>query len=166
MVTLLIKRRETVNLQKICVECGYKTDGSYCLCCNCGGSVIKEALEPPKLSMDTEFLSYKFFESFESFLPDINYNAGEPHFVYLNSYATITQVIQSIGIRAGIKQYGGVREWVFVECDGLLYNILREILNIAWPCNNCSDCFYEIENLENTDVSFQNKSGLLVNFTG
>ena len=82
--------------------------------------------------MDTEFLPHKCFESFQSFLPDINCNAGEPDFVNPNSYATIIQVIQKIEIRAGIMQYGGVREWVFVDCDGLPYNILREILNNVW----------------------------------
>ena len=43
---------------------------------NCRGSVIKGTVEPPKLSMDTEFLPYRCFESFLSFLPDINCNAG------------------------------------------------------------------------------------------
>ena len=48
----------------------------YRVCRNCGGSVIKKTVEPPKLSMDIEFLQYKCFESFQSFLPDINCNAG------------------------------------------------------------------------------------------
>ena len=33
-----------------------------------------------------------------------------------------------------------------MECDGLHYNILREVLNNVCRCNNCSDCFYRIEN--------------------
>ena len=100
----MIKRRETANLGKICVECECETDGSYRVCRNCGGSVIKETVEPPKLSMDIEFSPCKCFESFQSFLLDINCNAGEPDFVNLNSCATIIQVIQNIGIRAVIKQ--------------------------------------------------------------
>ena len=142
----MIQRRETASLEKICVACGCETDESYRVCRNCGGSVIKETIEPPKLSMDDEFSPDKCFESFQSFLPDINCSAREPDFVNPNSYATIIQVIQNIGIRAGIKQCGGLREWLFVECDGLPYNILREILNNVWRCNNCSDCFYGIEN--------------------
>ena len=94
--------------------------------------------------MDTGFSAV--FESFQSFLSDINCNSGEPDFVNPNSYATIIQVIPNIGIRAGIKQYGAVREWVFVEFDGLHCNVFREILNNVWHCNNCSDCFYGIEN--------------------
>ena len=133
-------------MKKICVECGCETDESCRVCHNCGGRVIKETVEPPKFAMDDEFSPYKCFESFQSFLPDINCNASEPDFVSPNSYATIIQVIQNIGIRVGIKQYGELREWLFVECDGLPYNILREILNNVWRCYNCSDCFYGIEN--------------------
>ena len=33
-----------------------------------------------------------------------------------------------------------------MECGGLPYNILKEILNNVWRCINCSDCFYGIEN--------------------
>ena len=106
----MIKRRETTNLEKNYVECECETDGSYRLCRNCGGSVIKETVQPPKLSMDTEFSPCKCFESFQSVLPDINCNAGEPDFENPNSYATIIEVIQNIEIRVGIKQYGGVRE--------------------------------------------------------
>ena len=52
----IIKRRETANLKKICVERRCETDGRYCVCRNCG-----ESVEPPKLSMDTEFSLYKCF---------------------------------------------------------------------------------------------------------
>ena len=45
----MIKRTETANLEKICVECGCEPDGSYRVCRNCGGSVIKETVEPQKL---------------------------------------------------------------------------------------------------------------------
>ena len=37
----------------------------YRVCRNCGGSVIKETVEPPKLSMNIEILPYKCFESFQ-----------------------------------------------------------------------------------------------------
>ena len=147
-VTALLMKGYNVEKQPALkkFECGCETYESYRVCHNCGGSVIKETVEPPKLSLDDEFSPYKCFESFQSFLPDINCNAGEPDFVNPNSYATIIQLIQNIGIRAGIKQYGGLREWLFVECDGFPYNILREILNNVWHCNNCSDYFYGIEN--------------------
>ena len=52
----MIKRRETTNLEKNYVECECESDGSYRLCRNCGDSVIKETVQPPKLSMDTECL--------------------------------------------------------------------------------------------------------------
>ncbi len=46
--------------------------------------------------------------------------AGEPQFVNLNSYNTITQVIQNMELKVGIDRYGGRdRKWLFLECDGL-----------------------------------------------
>ena len=33
-----------------------------------------------------------------------------------------------------------------MECDGLHYNILTEVLNNVCRCNNCSDSFYRMEN--------------------
>ena len=61
---------------------------------------------------------------------DINCVAGEPDFVNPNSFATITEVLQNIGHRAGIKHYGGgKREWLFVECDGFPYSIIRDLLD-------------------------------------
>ena len=47
-----------------------------------------------------------------------------------NSFATITEVLQNIGLSTGIKHYGGgKREWLFVECDGLPYSIIRDLLD-------------------------------------
>ena len=61
---------------------------------------------------------------------DINCVAGEPDFVNPNSFATITEVLQNIGHSTGIKHYGGgKREWLFVECDGFTYSIIRDLLD-------------------------------------
>ena len=50
-----------------------------------------------------------------------------------NSFVTITEVLQNIGHRAGIKHYGnGKREWLFVECDSLPYSIIRDLLDNLW----------------------------------
>ena len=74
---------------------------------------------------------------------DINCVAGEPDFVNPNSFATITEVLQNIGHSTGIKHYGGgKREWLFVECDGLPYSIIRDLLDNLWQCTFCKDCFY------------------------
>ena len=96
---------------------------------------------------------YKRFDEFKTSLPDIICNAGEPDFINPNSYDSIIQVIQNIGVRAGIKQYGGDMEWIFVECDGLPYNTLREILTNVWRCSECKNCYYGMENYQ-VHISF------------
>ena len=35
-----------------------------------------------------------------------------------------------------------------IECDGLPYNILRDIINNVWRCMICNDCFYDTENFQ------------------
>ena len=73
----MIKHRETANLKKkkkkkkknvLNVDAKMMEAIVYRVCRNCGGSVIKETVEPPKLSMNIEILPYKCFESFQSFL--------------------------------------------------------------------------------------------------
>ena len=86
---------------------------------------------------------YDSFDRIKNKSRDINCVVGEPDFVNPNSFATITEVLQNIGHRAGIKHYGGgKREWLFVECDGLPYSIIRDLLDNLWQCTFCKDCFY------------------------
>ena len=86
---------------------------------------------------------YHSFAEHQPFLPNIKCETGEPDFINPNGYHNIIQVIQAIGIRAGIKQYGnGAREWLLVECDGLPYNLIREIIAHVWRCAQCQKCFY------------------------
>lgn len=103
--------------------------------CNCS-YVVKDTIETPNLPLDNEISANQRFENFPSFSLDLTPNAYEPDFVNPNSYETINQVF-----RAGRKQNGGVRDWVFVERDVLSYNTLREILDIygAWCCNKCKN---------------------------
>ena len=62
---------------------------------------------------------YNSFDRIKNKSCDINCIVGEPDFVNPNSFATITEV----------KHYdGGKREWLFVECDGLPYSIIRDLL--------------------------------------
>ena len=70
---------------------------------------------------------------------------GEPDFLNPNSYKNITKVLQRIGIRADIKHYGGEsREWLFVECDGLPYTTMRDLITNVWHCILCQECFYKL----------------------
>ena len=46
-------------------------------------------------------------------------------------------------MRAGTKQYGtGNREWIFLECDGVPFNLITDIISNVWRCSCCSQCFY------------------------
>ena len=86
---------------------------------------------------------YDSFDRIKKKFRDINCVVGEPDFVNPNSFVTIIEVLQNIGLRAGIKHYGGgKREWLFVECDGLPYSIIRDLLDNLWQCTFCKDCFY------------------------
>ena len=96
-------------------------------------------------SNDSTISPYNAFSSHKSSLHPISCKAGEPDFLNPCSYDNIIQVIKSIGMRAGVKQYGtGDREWLMVECDGLPYNIIRDIIQNVFRCPKCTDCFYGI----------------------
>jgi len=68
---------------------------------------------------------------------------GEPEFVNPNGYYNIVQVLQAIGERSGIIQYvTGKREWLFVDCDGLPCNLIRDIIVQVLRCDLCKRCFW------------------------
>ena len=77
---------------------------------------------------------------------------GEPEFVNPNSYATIVKVIQQIGQRAGIDRYGGnARQCLFLECDGLPYKIMRDIMDNVYICHRCNTSFYGADKLNSDE---------------
>ena len=89
---------------------------------------------------------YYSFSDYPSSLPRIICQAGEPDFINPNSYHNVIQVIQAIGVRAGIKRYGqGSREWLMVECDELPYNLIRDIIENVWRCSQCCKCYYGLQ---------------------
>lgn len=128
------------NSEKACVDCGCEADPSFRICRNYGEVLIK-----PTVAVKVENFCIDTFESFEQVeaqCPSVCFSAGEPDFVNPNSFITIIQILQNIGCRAGIKQYGGSREWLIVECDGLPYNTMRDLQRNVWRCRNCKNCFY------------------------
>ena len=46
-------------------------------------------------------------------------------------------VLRSIGHKAGVKQYGGDRDWVIVVCDGIPYTLCHRIQYAAHLCPKC-----------------------------
>ena len=71
----MIKHRETANLKKkkkekknvLNVDAKMMEAIVYRVCRNCGGSVIKETVEPPKLSMNIEFYHINVLNLFNHF---------------------------------------------------------------------------------------------------
>jgi len=134
--------------QKTCVDCGCEAAPTYRICRHCGSKVSKETVELPELNLNDLIDPYHSFSEFEVNLPNINCKVGEPDFENPNSYDAIIQVIQNIGVNAGIKQYGGEREWLLIECDGVPYNMLREIIAKVWRCIKCNCCYFQRVNYD------------------
>ncbi|KAJ8300729.1 hypothetical protein KUTeg_022248 [Tegillarca granosa] len=62
----------------------------------------------------------------------------EPIFVNPNSYDSVMLILKSIGIKAGIKQYGtGNREWISIVCDGLPYGLCIRVIRDSYRCLSC-----------------------------
>ena len=143
IIDSLLTDRAFIDNQKRCLECGCESDITYRLCRNCGGKVMKETFSGTTPNEDEYISPYESFSEYSSKLPKITCQAGEPDFINPNGYQNIVQVIQAIGERAGIKLYGkGNREWLMVECDGLPYNLIRDIIANVWRCSKCISCFY------------------------
>ena len=137
------KEKQTVT-EKICSTRGCEADFTFRVCRNCNGKLKKHTLDPQN-KQQVNINPYKSFEVYRSTPREIYCTTGKPDFINPNSFRSIIQVLQNIGVRAGITKYGGKsREWVFVECDGLPYNTLRDIISNVWRCTKCTNCFYEI----------------------
>ena len=148
-VDQIVQGENQAATEKVCYECGCESDYSYRICRNCGGKVTKISLNRADVSPIVNLDPYQSFTPFDSHSPDITCTVGEPDFVNPNSFHTIIKIIQNIGVRAGVKQYGGQsREWLFVECDGLPYNTMRDIIANVWRCPQCNNCYYGSESFE------------------
>ena len=54
-----------------------------------------------------------------------------------------------MGVRAGIKRYGGKeREWLFLEVDGTIFLIAEQLIFNVFHCSHCNNSFYGKENFE------------------
>ena len=139
--------------EKVCVDCGSENDVNYRVCRVCFTGSLQKAT-PPDVATPASFheklenhISYK--ESVQINENQATVQPGEPQFVNPNSYQTIISVIRCLGQQAGIRRYGGTeREWLFLECDGLPYKILRDIMDNVFRCKRCGDSFYGMENFE------------------
>jgi len=139
-----LRRLADIENHKVCIWCNEITEEmSHRVCRNCGGKLVKEVDNSSAATDHKDVDPYSGFLNCLSSLPDIKCMAGEPDFVNPSGYHNVIQVLQSIGTRAGIKQYGnGSKEWLFVECDGLPYNLIRDIITNVLRCTECNRCFY------------------------
>ena len=69
---------------------------------------------------------------------------GEPDLINPNSFQSISQILRNLGRKAGIKRYDdtGKREWLFLEVDGTIYNIISQLIEKTFRCENCDQLFY------------------------
>ena len=162
-----IKRQNDAENLRKCEICGWKSESNIRKCIECCGNMKKtEAFLTNDLVDIDPYVSFKKYESSE---PQIECMAGEPDFINPNSYQSITQILQTIGTRAGVKQYGtGLREWLFIECDGLPYNLIRTLISEVLRCQECRKCFYGKDNFEDhkcfilNQATFTHEFGWLV----
>ena len=100
-----LSKQVVAGNEKRCIECGCESDVSDQICRNCGGKFTKEIFTL-KITKEIEIDPYASLSQYSSKLPNISSQTGEPDFINPNGYHNIIQVIQSIGFRSGIRQYG------------------------------------------------------------
>ena len=100
-----LSKQVVAGNEKRCTECGCESDVSNQICRNSGGKFTKEIFTL-KNAKEIEIDPNRSFPQYNSKLPNISFQTGEPDFVNPNRYHNIIQVIQSIGFRSGIRQYG------------------------------------------------------------
>ena len=149
-----ITRENEVSEEKICVECGMENDVAYRICRMplCGGALIKAQKPDIKNAAKTaEPVTQNGASSFKEKVTlkpnEVSVKPGEPEFVNPNSYETISKVMRKMGNKAGVERYGGNdRHWIFLECDGLPYKIMRDLMDNVFLCGRCNTSFYGEEN--------------------
>lgn len=154
-----IQCAEAAKKEKICSLCGSENDPTYrsCHMPGCSGSLEWPTLPPvadaaKKMEPATSDAASSYKNTIPVRFNEVSVKPGEPEFVNPNSYQTIVTVIQNIGKRAGLVRYGGdTRQWLFLECDGLPYKIMRDIIDNVYICLRCSTSFYGKEKINSDD---------------
>ena len=67
---------------------------------------------------------------------------GQPIFMNPCSYKAVAEVYHEIGKQAGIKKYGGTREWISIVCDGLPYVLGYQLIEKSYVCGVCNESLY------------------------
>ena len=70
---------------------------------------------------------------------------GEPIFINPCSFDALAVILRDIGRQAGIRRYGGTREWLAIMCDGLPYTLGLQLIERFVRCNVCGQHFDGID---------------------
>lgn len=145
----IIHEKLEVRQEKICVSCGAENEATSRKCTNCKGNLIKETVDfGHYISERKKVNPYSSFQ-FETRKNSLTVMTGEPDLLNPNSFNNISQILFNLGSRAGIKQYGGnSREWLFLECDGGIYQIVENLIFNVYHCTKCKESFYGLESFQ------------------
>ena len=92
---------------------------AFNVCRNCRGKLPRKNIQ--EVVSQTIINPYSYFEK-NDYSNNIDLKVGEPDFVP-----------------------DSFKEWLFVECDGLPYSILRNLILNVWHCFGCKKCFYKYD---------------------
>ena len=94
--------------------------------------------EQEQEEVDDEMM-YPLFEVNATTLPKVSVH--DPVYVNPCSYEAAATVMRNIGHRAGLKRYGGTRDWIIVLCDGVPYGLCRRLIASMHICHKCDTSF-------------------------
>ena len=87
-----------------------------------------------------EYSDYLHLSQAANELPTVH--VQEPAYVNPCSYEAVATVMRNIGYKAGVKAYGGDREWVVIVCDDVPYNLCSRIIRCSHKCSVCNQAIY------------------------
>ena len=81
----------------------------------------------------------------EMYKNSANIYCGEPDLINPSRYEAISQILRNRGRKAGIKKYvpNAKWEWLFVEVDGTVHNIVQQLIADVFRCDNCDEVFFD-----------------------
>ena len=94
---------------------------------------------------DTDHIYAPFECDSSSHLPAVSVH--EPVYANPCSYEATATVLRNIAKRSGLRQHGGVRDWIIVVCDGVPYNLCRRLVASTHICHTCNMSFNGMDSL-------------------
>ena len=124
------------------MDCGCECDPTFRTCRNCGNNKLtKETIETCTFEagrVNAELHPYSGFIDYDTLSHNIQCMIGEPDFENPNSYHLLSKLFKKLESGRVFHRWGTVCKWLFVECDGLLYQLIQDIIENVWKCSVCS----------------------------